>query len=181
MQNVVTIDNKFVLDDSILVDMKVFSTCAQHLTQRALDIRVKGANEILTSQVQQGLRTAIESYKASELPNIYLKNQSILVTNDIDEYVKFDNQTDKIIMDVDGASDLYRFSVSYLFGYAMGSKIWKYKETPLFLADMVSLLGTDDRKKIEKIVLHGYASFLEAYREVNEPLQRLILKHTYRV
>lgn len=137
--------------------------------------RVEFVTDILVNQVLRGLRSSIESYKNSELPNKYLQFQTFIVTNKIPFTIAgaFKLDGDDIIVEADSISDIRPISASFLLGHEMGHKIDKYIDTKEAYQSIASSFGIGTAN--EEFLREMYADIcgLIASKNNNEPLAHL--------
>lgn len=97
----------------------------------------------LANQCITGLKSAIEDYKRSELPNAFLTPQEITITNKmpLEIYGAFTLIGDEMFVDADAISDIKGIQSSFLFAHETGHKIEKYRDLSETYEAIASTLG----------------------------------------
>lgn len=152
---------------------------------------------MLINQYLRGIRSAILSYRNSELPSVFLEDQNIVVTNKLPEdiYGAMTMVGDTMIIDADAISDIRAIEASFLFAHEMGHKIIKYRPMKDSRGLVSSFLGVNEhaKKLIDEALSDemgnmsvGFISSANRFNHLlrsseHHRLQYTILKDVYRV
>lgn len=124
----------------------------EYLAEFDIDIPVRGEGEItgedfmeemLINQCKRGLKLSRDSYKESELPDIFIKEQKYLITNGLPDGIlgMYNPVTDQVCFDADTISDIKKVEAAYIHGHEIGHKIIRYKNMELCFKDIAEILS----------------------------------------
>lgn len=120
-----TITKKIWLENgvNISIDLEIPLSCD------AITFDDSMIEDVLINQCLRGMREAIITYKQSELPDMFLDGQEIIITNQLpgEIYGAMSMIGDIMLVDADAISDIRPIKASFLFGHEMGHKIEKYR------------------------------------------------------
>lgn len=97
--------------------------------------------EIMTEGLYRGTKNAVESYCSSELPNKFILNQKIIVTNNLPESIIGTRENDDIYLEADAIQGIRYVSANFLLAQEVGHKISKYIDKSKALQDIGDILG----------------------------------------
>lgn len=153
--------------------------------------------EMLINQCNKGLKLSRDSYKNSELPDAFIKEQKYLITNELPNGIlgMYDPTTDQVCFDADTISDIKLPEAAYIHGHEIGHKIIRYKNMDLCFKDIADILSVSPLGKdyylnelfcdeCGNIVANTFNDRCLFGRTIPNPLrkqiQRKILYHIYR-
>lgn len=87
--------------------------------------------DIITEHGEESIKKCIRAYEQSELPDVFLKGQKFILTNQLPYYIYgyLYLPNDDIVLDIDTINNIRRVESTFLFGHEMGHKIDRYRET----------------------------------------------------
>lgn len=98
--------------------------------------------DIMIQGLYRGTKEALEDYQQSELPNKFIEQQKIVVTNNLPECILgVCDVFNDIYLDADAMQGIRNVKPSFLFAHEVGHKILKYIDNAKTLKDLGDILG----------------------------------------
>ncbi len=136
------IQSNISLNDNISVQIDIEINLNKRLEEINDDVD-KFVTKNIIAQELRSLKSSIETYKESELPNVFLNNQKFIVTDKLPFQIfgYFYLPNDDIVLDADTVSNIRSVGANFLFGHEMGHKIAKYRNTKISYKEIASIYG----------------------------------------